>query len=213
MIYLRYIAFGKTNKFSPHRSYRPLLAIVTPCNEITFPIWLFESLGYSYRERVARRRVDIKVDIPLFICGETRNTRAGICIVDRNDSILLLVQPEAKRSENTVPINVHAQLVVKAIAAFNENDRRREAVGLPPLVEKVMPGIVMLRTFPVFFKISVTETLSTHIRHGTYPPEETRVMYCYPHLPLPARRRSEAMKLPDNRREILRCYEAFKSIV
>jgi hypothetical protein len=86
---------------------------------------------------VARRRVDIKVDIPLFICGETRNTRAGICIIDRNDSILLLVQPEAKRLENTVPINVHAQLVVKAIAAFNENNRRREAVGLPPLVEKV----------------------------------------------------------------------------
>ena len=76
-----------------------------------------------------------------------------------------------------------------------------------------MPGIVMAGTSPTFFKIPVTQTLATHIRHGTYPPEETRVTYCYPPVPRPASRRGEGMKPLDNRHEILKCYEAFKTIV
>lgn len=75
-----------------------------------------------------------------------------------------------------------------------------------------MPGIVMVGTSPAFFKIPVTQNLSTHIRHGTYPEEETHVAYCYPPVPRPTRRHSEGMKPLDNRREILRCYEAFKAI-
>ena len=74
-----------------------------------------------------------------------------------------------------------------------------------------MPGIVMLGTSPAFFKIPITQTLSTHIRDGTYPEEETCVTYCYP--PISMHRRSEGMKSLDNRREIFRCYEAFKAIV
>ena len=76
-----------------------------------------------------------------------------------------------------------------------------------------MPGIVMVGTSPAFFKIPVTQTLSTHIRHGTYPPEETRVTYRYPPVPRPGRRHYEGMKPLDNRREIFKCYEAFKAIV
>lgn len=60
---------------------------------------------------------------------------------------------------------------------------------------------------------TVTQTLSTHIRYGTYPPEEICVTYCYPPVPRPAHRHSEGMKPLDNRREILKCYEAFKGIV
>jgi hypothetical protein len=76
-----------------------------------------------------------------------------------------------------------------------------------------MPGIVMVGTSPAFFKIPVTQTLSTHIRHGTYPEEETYVTYCYPPVSRPTRRGSEGMKPLDNRREMLRWYEAFKVIV
>ena len=76
-----------------------------------------------------------------------------------------------------------------------------------------MPGIVMVGTSPAFLKIPVTQILLTHIRPGTYPSEETRVTYCYPLVPRPARLRSEGMKPLDNRREILKCYEALKAIV
>jgi hypothetical protein len=50
---------------------------------------------------------------------------------------------------------------------------------------QVMPGIVMAGTLPVFYKVPITQTLSIHIRHGTYA-EETHVTYCYPPVPRPA---------------------------
>jgi hypothetical protein len=74
-----------------------------------------------------------------------------------------------------------------------------------------MPGIVMTGTLPTFFKIPVTQSLLYHIACGIRPPKETRVTYCFPLVP--ARRRTEGMKPLDNRREILKCFEAFKAIV
>jgi len=70
----------------------------------------------------------------------------------------------------------------------------------------------MTRTAPTFFKIPVTETLSSHIRSETYSPHETRVTYCYPSVPY-RRRLMEGMKPLDNRLEFLKCFEAFKVIV
>ena len=76
-----------------------------------------------------------------------------------------------------------------------------------------MLGIPMVGTSPTFFKVLVTQALSTHIRLGVYPPEETRVTYRYPPVPRPARRCSEGMKPLDHWCEILKYYEAFKVIV
>ena len=76
-----------------------------------------------------------------------------------------------------------------------------------------MPRIVIVGTSPVFFKIPVTKTLSTHICYGTYPEEETVVTYCYLPVSNTTSQRSEGMKPLDNRRDVLRCYEAFKAIV
>ncbi|KAK0468691.1 hypothetical protein IW261DRAFT_1553811 [Armillaria novae-zelandiae] len=148
-----------------------------------FAVELFKILGYARRERVARTRVDL----PLLICGENRHAKTDVCIVDSSQNDILLLVQEDKS-------NARAQLVTGAVAAFNENNAQRDALGLPPLPEKVMPGIAMVGTSPAFFKIPITHTLSTHIRHGTYPPEETRVIYCYPPVPHPARRRNEGMK-------------------
>lgn len=71
----------------------------------------------------------------------------------------------------------------------------------------------MTGTSPIFLKIPITQELSDHICEGTYPPEETRVEFCYPPVPRPPRRRDEGMKPLENRREILECFEAFKAIV
>ncbi|KAK0479273.1 hypothetical protein IW261DRAFT_1336874 [Armillaria novae-zelandiae] len=112
-----------------------------------------------------------------------------------------------------VSVSTCTQLVVGAVAAFNENNMQRDVLGLPPLPEKVMLGVVMVGTSSAFFKIPITQTLSTHICHGTYPPEETHMIYCYSPVPHPVHRRNEGMKALDNRCGILRCYEAFKAIV
>ena len=101
---------------------------------IDFTVQLFKDLGYVHRERLAHRRMDL----PLFICGEDRNARADVCIVDHSqNSIHLLVHADKRSEHGELEFNAGAQLVAVAVAAFNENNAQREAIGLPPLAEKV----------------------------------------------------------------------------
>lgn len=39
--------------------------------------------------------------------------------------------------EHGEPVNAHAQLVAEAVAAFNENNAERAAIGLPPMAERL----------------------------------------------------------------------------
>ncbi|KAF9552488.1 hypothetical protein CPC08DRAFT_714597 [Agrocybe pediades] len=176
---------------------------------VDFAVELFKRTGYVRRNRVAQTRKDL----PLFICGEWRHGQVDVCIVDRRQNDILLLVRQDMRGEDREFHDPHAQLVAQALAAFMENNINRESNDLPPLESKVIPGIVMAGTWPTFFKIPVTEELVTHVRHGTYPPTPTIVTFCHPPLPGPARHRSEGMKPLDNRRQILKCYEAFKTIV
>ncbi|KAF9793419.1 hypothetical protein BJ322DRAFT_1034560 [Thelephora terrestris] len=175
-----------------------------------FTVKLFDVLGYTRRDRVARTQMNLD----LFVCGETKPTKTDVCVVDFPwNQVILLVQAD-RRLENASATKPYAQLVAKAVAAFDRNNQfRRWGTGLPRLTETIIPGIVMVGTSPVFFKIPVTETLWTHIRHGSYPPEETRVIYCYPPVPHPPCSWSEGMMPLENRREILECFEAFKALV
>ncbi|KIK01024.1 hypothetical protein K443DRAFT_678803 [Laccaria amethystina LaAM-08-1] len=95
-----------------------------------FVVELFKVLGYVHRQRLARTRVDL----PLLICSEQIYATTDVCILDRSQNDILLLVQEDKRSE---PISARAQLVAEAVAAFNKNNARREAMGLSPLVSKV----------------------------------------------------------------------------
>ncbi|KAF8976005.1 hypothetical protein BDQ17DRAFT_1385091 [Cyathus striatus] len=150
-----------------------------------FIIMHFMLMGYSCRKRVA----DVGMNLPLFICGERRNAEANVCIVDKTHN-------RGRQEVGDVePGKAQAQLVAEAA----EN-------GLPHLEEVVIPGIVMVGTLPIFFKVPITRTLASHIRHGTYPLDETRVdTVIHPLI--------EGMKPLDNRRVIFQCYEAFKAII
>ncbi|EDR10521.1 uncharacterized protein LACBIDRAFT_317009 [Laccaria bicolor S238N-H82] len=103
---------------------------------VDFVVELFKALGYVRRQRLARTRVDF----PFFICGEDRHAKTDVCIVDRSRNDILLVVQVDNRLQKSEPISARAQLVAKAVAAFNENNAQREAMGLPPMASKVMPG-------------------------------------------------------------------------
>ncbi|KAK7462405.1 hypothetical protein VKT23_008004 [Stygiomarasmius scandens] len=173
-----------------------------------FGVELFRVLGYVHRTRVARTWKDLV----LLVCGEQQCSIIDVCLVDRSqsDAILLLLQEDKSAETEGSSLNPEAQLIAKALAAFEENNKNREANGLQPLVETVMPGIVMQGTTPIFYKIPVTQQLLCHVRHGTYPSESTSADYCYPPLSGDYR---EGMKSLDNRKQILSCFEAFKPIV
>ena len=101
--------------------------------------------------------------------------------------------------------------MAEAIAAFQENNAKRvNDLFLEPLEMQVILGITMVGTFPRFYKITVTADLDHCVRFGQYPETQTVV---YRHTPRVPRRRSDGMRPLDNRKLVLRCYEAFKKIV
>ncbi|KAF8335811.1 uncharacterized protein EI90DRAFT_3047201, partial [Cantharellus anzutake] len=164
-------------------------------------------LGYVPRTRIARTRADI----PLAICGEQRHAKTGVCIIDSDDDILLLVQEDKRHKDRKNP---EPQLIAEAIAAFQTNNARRTRIlGQDAIDAKVIPGITLVGSSPIFYKIRVTTELAQAVELGRFPATPTVV---YAHLPVvsrPARRLSEGMKPLDNRGHILACYEAFKQFV
>jgi hypothetical protein len=163
-------------------------------------------LGYVPQTRMARTRAYI----PLIICGQECHAKTDVCIVD-SDDILLLVQEDKRHKE---PKDPEPQLIAEAIAAFQTNNRRRTHIlGQDPIVHKVMPGITLKGTSPIFYKIPITTELAQSIALGFYPHTPTSVYAHLPAIARPARRLSEGMKPLDNRATILACYEAFKRFV
>ncbi|KAF8524621.1 hypothetical protein BU17DRAFT_42813 [Hysterangium stoloniferum] len=171
-----------------------------------FAVHLLTLLGYVPRTRIARTQADI----PLTICGQECHTKTNVCIVDLDD-ILLLVQEDKRHKE---PKDPEPRLIAKAIAAFQTNNyRRTHILGQAPIVHKVMPGITLKGTSPIFYKIPVTTQLAQSVALGVYPAAPTVVHAHLPAVARPARRLSEGMKPLDNRSTILACYEAFKIFV
>ena len=65
---------------------------------------------------------------------------------------------------------------------------------------------MMIGTTPVFYKITITATLSKTIQTETYPEIETHVLR---YLPVFPNRNTEGMRPLPDRLGILRCLEAF----
>jgi hypothetical protein len=171
-----------------------------------FAVMLLRALGYNGRGRVLRTRKDL----PLIICGENRHAKTDVCIIDQNE-ILLLVQEDKRHMYNADP---EPQLIAEAIAAFAVNNQtRQQTLGQPALDSKIMAGITMKGTTPIFYKIKVSAALVTCVGGGAYPQAATTVYAHIPQIPRPNRRWSEGMKPLDNREVILSCYEAFKQFV
>jgi hypothetical protein len=118
--------------------------------------------------------------------------------MDDNEILLLFKDKRLTRMEDPEP-----QLIAEAIAAFALNNRKRERdLNLPPCNSTMFPCLTMVGTGPIFYKITVTTTLSKAVQAGAFPEIETRVLRYVPTLP---RRNSEGMRHLPNRLEILRC--------
>ncbi|KAK0218822.1 hypothetical protein IW262DRAFT_1317667 [Armillaria fumosa] len=164
---------------------------------------LLRILGYERQDTVVRTRKNIR----FLMCGEYVHATTDACLLDAESLVLLLVQ-EDKSHIN--PMDPESQLIAEAIAAFQENNKRRTRLFLEPLPVQIIPGITMIGTFPTFYKIAVTSELDQCIRQGQYPATQTVV---YRHTPRVPRRRNEGMRPLPSRELLIRCYEAFKHIV
>ncbi|OBZ76165.1 hypothetical protein A0H81_03373 [Grifola frondosa] len=136
---------------------------------------------------------------------------SDVCIIDRStNDIILLVQDHKRLGGQN---DTYGQLVAEAVAAYQDINARRSASGLETLESKVMPGIIIIGTFPSFFKIPITKELAECVQRGMYPENPTVVLGHVPDIPRPHRKWSEGMIPLDNRRIILQCFEAFKQFV
>jgi hypothetical protein len=107
-----------------------------------FAVALFHSLGYIHRPRAIRTRKELR----FFTCGEVKYAKADVCIINRDANDIILLVQEDKRFGGDG--EAHPQLIAEAIAAFQDMNSRRRAVGLDPLVSKVC--ISRLCGAPVF---------------------------------------------------------------
>ena len=74
-----------------------------------------------------------------------------------------------------------------------------------------MPGITMIGTAPIFYRIPVSTQLLDALVTSTYPKEETVVFRFTPPVADEGAYFSEGMRPLDNRRVVLQCFEAFKA--
>ncbi|KIM70501.1 hypothetical protein SCLCIDRAFT_1206637 [Scleroderma citrinum Foug A] len=173
---------------------------------VDFAVHLLTLLGYVPRTRMARTRADIL----LTICEQECHATTDVCIMDLDD-ILLVIQEDKRHKD---PKDPEPQLIAEAIAAFQTNNSRRTHIlGQDLIAHKVMPGITLKGTSPIFYKIPVTTQLVQSVVLGVYPAAPTVVHAHLPAVARPGRRLSEGMKPLDNRASILACYEAFKRFV
>jgi hypothetical protein len=93
------------------------------------------------------------------------------------------------------------------------NNLRRSESGLPPLETQDIPGIVMVGTAPIFYRITVTAALIDALATSTHPVESTIVLKCIPSVPNPVNYSIQGMRPLENRRVILQCFEAFKAVI
>ena len=103
-----------------------------------FVVQLFRVLGYVHRERVARTRSGPN----LLICDEYVPAKTHVSLYHSCWLNVLLVVEKYKRLGVDLHDSACARLVVKAIAAFNQNNSFRK--GLPPPLEEAVSYVISL---------------------------------------------------------------------
>jgi hypothetical protein len=146
------------------------------------------------------------VAIPFLMCGEWHHAQTDLYVVDKHE-YLLIVQED---NHLVGPYYPEARLLIAAIAAFYQNNRRRNENHLPILKSRIITGITMYETSPIFFRMPITQELVECVQMGIEPMTDTIVLRLVPLFPDGFR---EGMLPLGNRLLALKCYDAFKTFV
>ena len=97
--------------------------------------------------------------------------------------------------------------------AFQFHNRQLRLAGQPIINFKVVPGIIMIGTAPIFYKVNVTAALVECIETAQYPAQVTNVRKLVPPVQRPLGLQEEGMRPLDNRAVVLSCFEAFRQFI
>jgi len=165
-----------------------------------FAYALLDATGFTSR----RIHPFIRRPLPLLIGGEQRSAQTDVCLL-HDHTVLLLVQED--KSDAGPAGYAEAQLVAEAVAARQHNVSNGT---ISSDATQTVPAILMIGTYPVFYKIPVSAELSLSIASLGYPATETVVTKCSPSVPRPSRRHRDGMDPLDSRTSILQHLEAFR---
>jgi hypothetical protein len=165
---------------------------------------VLRTVGFEERGLVLRTRHTI----PLTICGDNKIAQIDVCLLDRQSTILLVVQND-KTDFN--PSDPEAQLIVEAIAAYQYNNQKRQSMDLHPLDMMTIPCITMIGTRPIFYLVPVTKALSDAVVTGQWAPVPTKVLKCVT-VAGHNRRVREGMETPEYRKVALERFVAFNAV-
>lgn len=104
-------------------------------------------------------------------------------------------------------------MIAGAVAAFYENNRRRRVAGGQLVNHQLFAGVTLTGTAPTVYKITITSALLEAVSTAQYAPQQTIVHRFTPPVPDPSRYSRDGMMPLENRRVVLQCFEAFKSIM
>jgi hypothetical protein len=160
-------------------------------------------------------------DIPLGICGGGTNYGGGkptepiapadVCLLDGWRSMILLVLQTDRTRINRPTGQPEPQVIAGAIAAYQNNNKKREARGLPAVDAMTIPCITMNGTQPTFYLVPVTRELSVAVMTGRYPYVETKVTKCVTTFG-PNGQVRESMETAEYRRLAFQRFIAFRGL-
>lgn len=162
---------------------------------------LLHTVGYDERGYLLRTGHTV----PLPICGSDREASIGVCLLDRQSTILLVLQTDKKNPDP------EPQVIAGAIAAYEYNNKKRDRRGLTMLSNMIIPCITMTGTRPTFYLVPVTKELSDGVASGQWPGLETKVLKCVT-VVAHNRRPNEGMETPGYRKVALQRLRAFGSL-
>ncbi|PBK77694.1 hypothetical protein ARMSODRAFT_946550 [Armillaria solidipes] len=122
---------------------------------VDFTVEMLRVLGYEKEDTLVRTRNNLR----LLTCGEFVYAKTDVCLLDLESRGQITYQSHGSRF----------QLIAKAIAAFQKNNKRRARLFLDPLPAQTILVSPWLAPSRSSYKIAVTSELDHCIRHGQCP--------------------------------------------
>lgn len=171
-----------------------------------------ETLGCTRGRRMICLGVDIPFGNPSLPASRSEPARIDGCLVDENNIILMLMHVD---SDDVFSTGLRRDirrpaLIAKAIAAYQWNNYNRSTRPfVPQLDEMTIHAVVLWRSTPIFYKITVTAALSATIGRGSQRPDVETVVACHK----PVCTSNLGMQLVSDRDILLRYYQAFIALL
>ncbi|KAF6754864.1 hypothetical protein DFP72DRAFT_1169857 [Ephemerocybe angulata] len=188
-------------------------AMVFPYHQsfvIDFTMFLLGMLDYDDGRRV----LHTWKDMPFFMPDGMVDVKACATVIEQHDvrlnQYILLVKEDNYSGGG---IDCEPRLIAEAIGAFYQNNKIRTPYGKSPLESQTFPAITMVGTAARFYKITITRELADAVEIGLPVENETIVHRFMPPVPNRFTYNARGMVPLENRRLLLKCFEAFKQFM